>query len=108
MFGYACTETEVLMPAPVHFSHGILRSLADARHSGAAPGLGPDSKSQVTLLYEDNKPVKATSIVVSSQHSEDLSQDQVREIVRPHVVNVLPDGLPRTNSRIFFGSLIPR
>ncbi len=92
MFGYACTETEVLMPAPIHFSHGILRSLADARHSGAAPGLGPDSKSQVTLLYEDNKPVKATSIVVSSQHSEDLSQDQVREIVRPHVVNVLPDG----------------
>ena len=92
MFGYACTETDVLMPAPIHFSHAILRSLADARHSGAEPGLGPDSKSQVTLLYENNQPVKATSVVVSTQHSEDLSQDQVREIVRPHVVNVLPDG----------------
>ncbi len=92
MFGYACTETDVLMPAPIHFSHAILRSLADARHSGAEPGLGPDSKSQVTLLYENNQPVKATSVVVSTQHSEDLSQGQVREIVRPHVVNVLPDG----------------
>ena len=92
MFGYACTETEVLMPAPIHFSHAILRSLAEARHSGAEPGLGPDSKSQVTLRYENNKPVKATSVVVSTQHSEDLSQDQVREIVRPHVANVLPDG----------------
>jgi S-adenosylmethionine synthetase len=92
MFGYACTETDVLMPAPIHFSHAILRSLADARHSGAEPGLGPDSKSQVTLLYENNQPVKATSVVVSTQHSEDLSQDQVREIVRPHVVNALPDG----------------
>ena len=80
------------MPAPIHFSHAILRALAEARHSGAEPGLGPDSKSQVTLRYENNKPVKATSVVVSTQHSEDLSQDQVREIVRPHVANVLPDG----------------
>ena len=92
MFGYACTETEELMPAPIHLSHEILRSLAEARHSGAEPGLGPDSKSQVTLLYENGKPVKATSVVVSSQHVEDLSQDEVREIVRPHVINVLPDG----------------
>ena len=92
MFGYACTETPVLMPAPIYYSHEILRSLADARHSGSEPGLGPDSKSQVTLRYENGNPVRATSVVVSTQHSEDLSQDDVREIVRPHVVNVLPDG----------------
>ncbi len=92
MFGYACTETLELMPAPIFYSHAILRSLAEARHSGAEPGLGPDSKSQVTLLYSDGKPVKATSIVVSTQHDAALDQDAVREIVRPHVVNVLPDG----------------
>ena len=92
MFGYACRETEVLMPAPIHYSHAILRSLAEARHSGAEPGLGPDSKSQVTLQYENGKPVRATSVVVSTQHAEDLSQDDVRKIVRPHVENVLPEG----------------
>ena len=92
MFGYACTETDVLMPAPIHYSHAILRSLAEARHSGAEPGLGPDSKSQVTLEYVAGKPVRAAAIVVSTQHSEDLDQDQVREIVRPHVLSVLPEG----------------
>ena len=92
MFGYACTETDVLMPAPIHYSHAILRSLAEARHSGAEPGLGPDSKSQVTLEYVAGKPVQAASVVVSTQHSEDLDQDQVREIVRPHVLSVLPEG----------------
>jgi len=92
MFGYACRETDVLMPAPIHYAHSILHSLAEARHSGVELGLGPDSKSQVTLLYEDGKPVRATSIVVSTQHNGDLEQDDVREIVRPHVVNVLPDG----------------
>lgn len=92
MFGYACRETDVLMPAPIHYSHAILRSLAEARHSGAEPGLGPDSKSQVTMRYEDGKPVGATSVVVSTQHAEELSQDDVREIVRPHVLNTLPDG----------------
>jgi S-adenosylmethionine synthetase len=92
MFGYACNETDVLMPAPIHFSHAILRSLAEARHSGAEPGLGPDSKSQVTLQYIDGKPVKATSVVVSTQHAAELDQDEVREIVRPHVENVLPKG----------------
>ena len=92
MFGYACTETDVLMPAPIHYSHAILRSLAEARHSGAEPGLGPDSKSQVTLEYVAGKPVRAASVVVSTQHSEDLDQDQVREIVRPHVLSVLPEG----------------
>jgi S-adenosylmethionine synthetase len=92
MFGFACRETEALMPAPLHYAHAILKSLAEARHSGAEPGLGPDAKSQVTLLYEDGRPIKATSIVVSTQHAERLSQDEVREIVRPHVVNTLPQG----------------
>ncbi len=92
MFGYACRETDVLMPAPIHYAHGILKSMADARHCGQTPGLGPDSKSQVTLQYVDGKPVRATSVVVSTQHDANLSQDDVREIVRPHVEGVLPDG----------------
>jgi len=92
MFGFACRETEALMPAPIHFAHGILRSLAAARHSGAEPHLGPDAKSQITLHYVDRKPVGATSIVVSTQHSADIDQDEVREIVRSHVVDVLPEG----------------
>jgi S-adenosylmethionine synthetase len=92
MFGYACTETDQFMPAPIFYAHNILKSLAEARHSGAEPGLGPDAKSQVTLEYEDNKPLRATSVVVSTQHDERLDQDEVREIVRPHVVNVLPEG----------------
>jgi S-adenosylmethionine synthetase len=92
MFGYACTETDQLMPAPIYYSHAILKSLAEARHSGAAPGLGPDAKSQVTLRYVKGKPVGAASIVVSTQHDAKLEQDEVRELVRPHVVNVLPKG----------------
>ncbi|MEE8279692.1 MAG: methionine adenosyltransferase [Alphaproteobacteria bacterium] len=92
MFGYACRETDVLMPAPIHYSHGILYSLAEARHSGAEPGLGPDAKCQITLRYVNGAPVKATSVVVSAQHRADLDQDDVRKIVRPHVENVLPGG----------------
>jgi len=92
MFGFACRETPVLMPAAIYFSHEILRSLARARHSGAAAGLGPDAKSQVTLHYVAGKPVAAASVVVSTQHAADLDQEQVREIVRPHVVDVLPEG----------------
>ena len=92
MFGFACTETEELMPAPIHFSHQILKKMAEARHAGATPGLMPDSKSQVTLRYENGKPVRATSVVVSTQHAADLSTDEVREIVRPFVLDVLPDG----------------
>jgi S-adenosylmethionine synthetase len=80
------------MPAPIHYSHAILRSLAEARHSGAESGLGPDSKSQVTLRYENGQPVGAASVVVSTQHAEGLSQEDVRAIVRPHVENILPDG----------------
>ncbi len=92
MFGYACRETDVLMPSPIHYSHEILEVLAKARHSGEAAGLGPDSKSQLTLKYENGKPVGATSVVVSTQHSADLDQAEVKEIVRPYVEQVLPDG----------------
>ena len=92
MFGYACRETPALMPAPIHFSHRILKRMADARHAGSTPGLGPDSKSQVTLRYEDGEPVAATSVVVSTQHEESLGQEEVRELVRPFVEDVLPDG----------------
>jgi S-adenosylmethionine synthetase len=92
MFGYACTETPELMPAPIQYAHAILHSLAQARHAGTAPLLGPDAKSQVTLRYADGRPVCATSVVVSTQHSETIDQDEVREIVRPHVLKVLPEG----------------
>ena len=92
MFGYACTETDVLMPAPIHYSHEILRRMAAARHSGAVKGFGPDSKSQVTLRYENGKPVKATSVVVSTQHDAALSQDEVRGMVLPFIQETLPDG----------------
>lgn len=92
MFGYACRETDVLMPAAIHYSHAILKDLAQARHAGDISGLGPDSKSQITLQYEEGKPVCATSIVVSTQHDEDLDQTAVREIVRPYVKAALPDG----------------
>jgi len=92
MFGYACRETDVLMPAPIYYSHEILKSLAEARHSGAEPKLEPDSKSQITLRYENGMPVGATTVVVSTQHAKGVSQDDIREIVRPHVENVLPDG----------------
>ncbi|MCT8972132.1 methionine adenosyltransferase [Microbaculum marinisediminis] len=92
MFGYACRETPALMPAPIYYAHNILKAMADARHSGAQPGLEPDAKSQVTLRYAGGKPVGATSIVVSTQHGESLSTEAVREIVRPFVLDVLPDG----------------
>ena len=92
MFGYACRETPVLMPAPIHFSHRILKRMAEARHAGSTPGLGPDSKSQVTLRYEDGEPVAATSVVVSTQHHASLGQEEVRELVRPFVEEVLPQG----------------
>jgi S-adenosylmethionine synthetase len=101
MFGYACRETDVLMPAPIYYAHAILKSLAEARHSGAEPLLGPDAKSQVTLRYLDGKPAGATAVVVSSQHDARLSVDEVREIVRPHVVNVLPDGWMCDEARFY-------
>jgi S-adenosylmethionine synthetase len=92
MFGYACTETTELMPAPIFYAHAVLRVLSEARHAGKTPLLGPDAKSQVTLQYESGKPVRATKVVVSIQHSERIDQHEVREIVRPYVVATLPAG----------------
>ena len=91
MFGYACTETEELMPAPIHFSHKILRSMADDRKKGILKGIEPDSKSQVTMLYENNKPVKVTSVVISTQHSKDLNQEKVKELILPYINKSIPD-----------------
>ena len=90
MFGYACKETEDLMPAPIHFSHKILRLMAEDRKKGVLKGIEPDSKSQVTMLYEDNKPTKVTSVVISTQHSKDLNQDKVREIIIPYIKKTIP------------------
>ncbi|HMS45308.1 MAG TPA: methionine adenosyltransferase [Alphaproteobacteria bacterium] len=92
MFGYACTETPDLMPAPLYYAHAILKSLSQARREDKNLGLFPDAKSQVTLQYINGKPVRATSIVVSTQHHADLTQQEVREIVRPHVLKILPKG----------------
>ncbi|MDF1804268.1 methionine adenosyltransferase [Thalassovita sp.] len=93
MFGYATTETPDLMPAPVHYAHAILRRLAEARKSGAEPTLRPDAKSQLSVRYEDGKPVGVTSIVLSTQHaSEDQTSDDIRAIVEPYIQEVLPEG----------------
>jgi len=93
MFGYACRETPELMPAPILYSHKILRLLAEARHSGAEPTLGPDSKSQVTVAYDDGRPSGVTSIVLSTQHTgEDQTSDDIREIVEPYIRRALPEG----------------
>ena len=90
MFGYACDETDVLMPAPIHYSHKILRLMADDRKSGKLKNIEPDSKSQVTFQYLDGKPSKVKSVVISSQHSADVSQKHVREILRPYMLNSIP------------------
>jgi len=95
MFGYACTETPELMPAPIYYAQKILQNLALARHAkeGGAACLGPDSKSQVTVRYEDGKPVGVTQIVISHQHiDEDLPSAKIREIVEPYVMKTLPQG----------------
>ena len=91
MFGYACKETEVLMPAPIHFAHQILRLMASDRKSGKLQGIEPDSKSQVTMAYEDSKPTKVTSVVISTQHSKDLNLDQVKELIYPYIKKTIPE-----------------
>ena len=91
MFGYACKETEDLMPAPIHFSHKILRLMAEDRNKKALKGIEPDSKSQVTMLYQDNKPIKVTSVVISTQHSKDLNQEKVKNLVLPYIKNSIPE-----------------
>ncbi len=93
MFGYACDETEVLMPAPIYYSHKILELMALDRKSGKADKLEPDSKSQVTLKYENGIPVKVTAVVISTQHSPDVSQSQVKDIVRPYLEKAIPKKL---------------
>ncbi len=93
MFGYACTETPELMPAPIYYSHRILQALSEARRSGREKALGPDAKSQVTVRYENGKPVAATQIVVSQQHvDEDLTSEDMRALIEPYVREALPDG----------------
>ena len=93
MFGYACDETEVLMPAPIYYSHKILELMAIDRKNGKAEKLEPDSKSQVTLQYENGVPSKVTAVVISTQHSPDVSQSQVKDIVRPYLEKAIPKRL---------------
>ena len=93
MFGYSCDETKELMPAPIQFSHKILRLMAQDRKSGVLKKIEPDSKSQVTIEYKDNKPFKVKSIVISSQHSPDVEQHQVKELVRPYIKRSVPEKL---------------
>ena len=92
MFGFACTETPDYMPAPIYYAHRILHDLSTRRHNGLGDKLGPDAKSQVTLRYENGRPVGATSVVVSTQHAEGVDQDEVRAIVEETVGNMLPEG----------------
>jgi S-adenosylmethionine synthetase len=93
MFGYATDETPELMPAPLQFSHNILRRLAEVRHSGERPELEPDAKSQVTMEYVNGQPVHVQKILVSTQHREGLTPAEVREVIEPYVRSVFPDGL---------------
>ncbi len=90
MFGYACSETDVLMPAPIHYSHKILRLMAEDRKSGKLKNIEPDSKSQVTFAYINGIPAKVKSVVISSQHSADVNQKEVREILRPYMLKTIP------------------
>jgi len=91
MFGYACSETEELMPAPIYYSHKILRLMAKDRKNGSLKGIEPDSKSQVTMLYENEKPIKVTSVVISTQHSKDVNQEKVRETIIPYIKKSIPE-----------------
>jgi S-adenosylmethionine synthetase len=99
MFGYACRETPELMPAPIYYAHKILEVMKDARRAGETQALGPDAKSQVTIRYEDGKPVEATQIVVSTQHlDEKLSSHDIQAIVKPYVLKALPPGWVNKNT----------
>ena len=93
MFGYACNETDDLMPAPIFYSHKILRLMAKDRKSGDLQGIEPDSKSQVTMQYENGKPKRVTSVVISTQHSKALNQDKVKELILPYINNSIPNEL---------------
>ncbi len=93
MFGYACNETDVLMPAPIHFSHKILRLMAQDRKSGKLQNIEPDSKSQITIEYIDGKPANVKSVVISTQHSADVNQSKVRDLVIPYIEKSIPKNL---------------
>jgi len=93
MFGYACDETEDLMPAPIYFSHKILRLMAEDRKKNILKGIEPDSKSQVTILYENDKPKAVTSVVISTQHNKELDQKKVRDLVKPYIEKSIPKNL---------------
>jgi S-adenosylmethionine synthetase len=93
MFGYACNETDVLMPAPIHYSHKILRLMAEDRKSGKLSGIEPDSKSQITIKYEDGVPFAVTSVVISTQHSKDVNLAQVKELCMPYIERSIPKNL---------------
>ncbi|MEK9732061.1 MAG: methionine adenosyltransferase [Pelagibacteraceae bacterium] len=92
MFGYACKETKELMPAPIIYSHKILERLAEVRKNGQEKGLGPDSKSQISVIYKNGKPEGVSSVVISTQHNENLNQDDIKNIVAPYVKEILPSG----------------
>ena len=93
MFGYACNETDVLMPAPIHFSHRILRLMAEDRKSGKLKGIEPDSKSQITIEYKDGAPKAVKSVVISTQHSKDVNLAQVKELCMPYIEKSIPKSL---------------
>ena len=93
MFGYACNETDVLMPAPIHYSHKILRLMAEDRKSGKLKNIEPDNKSQITIEYKDGMPAAVKSVVISTQHSPDVKQSQVRELVKPYIEKSIPKNL---------------
>ncbi len=101
MFGFACDETEELMPAAIHYSHRLLESLADARHQGRAYLLGPDAKSQLTLIFENGRPVGCDTVLVSHQHKAEATQEEVRELVREHALKVLPEGWMCAEEKFF-------
>ena len=93
MFGYACNETDVLMPAPIHYSHKILRLMAEDRKSGNLNGIEPDSKSQITIEYKDGKPSAVKSVVISTQHSKDVNLAKVKELCMPYIERSIPKNL---------------
>ncbi len=93
MFGYACNETDVLMPAPIHYSHKILRLMAEDRKSGKLSGIEPDSKSQITIQYKDGMPAAVTSVVISTQHSKDVNLAKVKELCMPYIERSIPKNL---------------
>ena len=101
MFGYACTETKEFMPAAIQYSHQILKSLSESRKIGKVPGILPDSKSQITLIYEDNKPIGCDNIVISSQHEAGISRKTIFDYLYPIIEDSLPKGWMPADEHIF-------